>query len=373
MKNFAQSIVETVRHPLLILDGALRVETANSPFYRTFQLTPLGSVGCSFFELQAGRWDQPQLRLLLEQIIPGDGYFADFEVAGDFPDLGSRVMVLNGRRVERSDEGPPVILLAIEDVTEKRQAQDALRRLNMELERRVQERTAQLEAANRELEAFCYSVSHDLRTPLRAIEGFSEELLQRHAAALDPKGQHYLTRIQAGSQRMATLIDDLLDLSRVSRSELRRERVDLSGEAQQIADEFRRTTSGRTVTFRIQPNLWAHGDRRLLHLVLENLLGNAWKFTSKQALAVVEFGQLQEEHVMPYFVRDNGAGFDMAYAGKLFGAFQRLHSDREFPGTGIGLATVQRIIHRHGGRTWADGTVGQGATFYFTIGSGVER
>lgn len=367
MKSFAQSIVETMRHPLVILDDRLHVQKANPSFYTTFRLTPEETESRSFFDLQGGLWSVPRLRRLLEEIVPGDRSFADFEVEGNFPDLGRRLMVLNGRRVEPSEDGDAVILLAIEDLTEKRQVQDELRRLNGELERRVQERTAQLEASNRELEVFCYSVSHDLRTPLRAIEGFSEELLQRYSTGLDARGQHYLTRIRAGSQRMASLIDDLLDLSRVSRGEMRRERVELSVLAQQVAEELRRGDPERTVHFTIQPHLHAPGDRQLLRLVLENLLGNAWKFTSRQPEGRIEFGQREEEGATVFFVRDNGAGFDMAYADKLFGAFQRLHSDRDFPGTGIGLATVQRVIHRHGGRTWGEGLVNQGATFYFSL------
>ncbi len=240
--------------------------------------------------------------------------------------------------------------------------------LNTELEQRVAERTAQLENTNRELEAFSYSVSHDLRTPLRAIDGFSQALLEDYSEQLDKEGQSYLQRVRAATQRMAELIDDLLELSRVTRSEMRQENVNLTILAQQIMDALQKQDVNRQVEFTIAKGLTTVGDPHLIRVALENLLGNAWKFTQKQTEAEIEFGSvIQAEGQTAYFVRDNGAGFDMNYASKLFGAFQRLHAANDFPGTGIGLATVQRIIHRHSGKIWAEGTVNQGATFYFTL------
>jgi signal transduction histidine kinase len=226
-----------------------------------------------------------------------------------------------------------------------------------------------LEEANRELEAFSYSVSHDLRAPLRSIEGFSQILLEDYADKLDEEGEKYLGRVRAASRRMALLIDDLLDLSRVSRRPLRRELVDLSAQAREITAELGKSQPDREVEFVIADRLAANGDARLLRLALENLLGNAWKFTSREERARIEFRSTTlEGRERVYFVRDNGVGFDEAYAGKLFGAFQRLHEPEEFEGTGIGLATVQRIVRRHGGRVWAEGEVGKGATFFFTLG-----
>jgi len=257
----------------------------------------------------------------------------------------------------------------------------ALRESKEGLEQRVAERThelqernealrrnaAQLLAANTELDAFAYSVSHDLRAPLRSIDGFSHVLLEDYAAQLDEAGRDSLQRVRAASQRMATLIDDLLKLARVTRSEMRTENVDLSGMAQDIAADLQRGAPDRPVEFAIAPGLGARGDPRLLRVALENLLRNGWKYTGRQPRPRVEFGSVDVNGERAFLVRDNGAGFDMKYADKLFGVFQRLHSAAEFEGTGVGLATVRRIITRHGGRIWAEGAVDRGATFYFTL------
>lgn len=228
------------------------------------------------------------------------------------------------------------------------------------------ERTEALQVANQELEAFSYSVSHDLRAPLRGIDGFSQALLEDHGDQLNEEGQDYLRRVRAASQRMGHLIDDLLQLSRISRSEMKEQRVDLSAVAREITADLHRTEPDRKAKMVIEDGLSVIGDSGVLRLVLENLLGNAWKFTSHHSSATIEFGVTQEDGGEAYFVRDDGAGFDMAYADKLFGPL-RLHQAIEFPGNGIGLATVQRIINRHGGRVWAEGQVEKGATFYFTL------
>jgi PAS domain S-box-containing protein len=256
----------------------------------------------------------------------------------------------------------------LRDVSAGAQAEQEIRQLNINLEQRVLGRTAELQAANQELEAFSYSVSHDLRAPLRSIDGFSQALLEDCAGRLNEQGEDYLHRIRAASQRMGQLIDDLLSLSRSARGELRREPVDLSALALDSADEVRKLWPGRQVELVVAPRLCAEGDPRLLRIVFDNLLGNAWKFTSKQERATIEVSAMSHDGTTEYFVRDNGVGFDMAYADKLFGAFQRLHTITEYPGTGIGLATVQRIVVRHGGRVWAEGLLGQGATVYFTLG-----
>ncbi len=256
-----------------------------------------------------------------------------------------------------------------------------LQRYAADLERRVEERThelqerneslrrnaAELLAANTELDAFAYSVSHDLRAPLRSIDGFSQILLEDYAEKLDEAGRESLQRVRAASQRMGTLIDDLLKLARVTRAEIRTEDVDLSGMAREIVADLQRTTPERQVEFDIAPGLTARGDTRLLRVALDNLLRNSWKYTAKQPAPRVEFRSADANGGRTFMVRDNGAGFDMKYADKLFGVFQRLHSAADFEGTGIGLATVRRIINRHGGRIWAEGAVDQGATFYFTL------
>ena len=267
------------------------------------------------------------------------------------------------------DAGKPIGIASTErDITARKRAVEEVHKLNADLKQRVRDRTAELEAANQELEAFSYSVSHDLRAPLRAMDGFSMALLEDCAGKLDETAQDHLRRIRAGSQRMAELIDDLLNLSQVTRTEMRRERVDLTVMAEEIGAELRRLQPDREGNLVVAPALTADADARMLRLVLNNLLDNAWKFTSRRAQACIEVGARELDGQRVFFVRDNGAGFDMAYAGRLFGAFQRLHSTQEFEGTGIGLAIVQRIIHRHGGRVWAEGAVEQGAIVYFTVG-----
>jgi PAS domain S-box-containing protein len=266
------------------------------------------------------------------------------------------------------ENGHQVIQCNIRDITVRMQAEAEIHRLNADLEQRVRDRTVQLDALNHDLEMFNASVSHDLHAPLRRIDSFVDALRDDYAELLDADGLQLIRHIGGSTQRMHTLIDALLALSHVSRHALECQPVDLSTLAHEIAIELHRRQPTRQVDWVIADGLTTHGDARLLRIVLDNLLSNAWKFTSTTAQARIEFGeQAAPDGTSVWFVRDNGAGFDMALVDKLFGAFQRLHRDTEFPGTGIGLATVQRIIHRHGGRVWAEGAVDQGATLYFTL------
>jgi PAS domain S-box-containing protein len=260
-------------------------------------------------------------------------------------------------------EGGLLVSAAIRDVTQRKRMEKDVQKLNEDLKQRA----AQLEAANKELEAFSYSVSHDLRAPLRSIDGFSHVLLEDYSDQLPEEGRNYLERVRAAAQRMAILIDDLLNLSRLTRTALQPKFINLSKMTEEITNGLRESERERQASFSITPDLMVEADPHLMHIVLENLLSNAWKFTSKGEQTVIEFGQKAHVKERTFYVRDNGVGFNMDYADKLFGVFQRLHSVSEFPGTGVGLATVQRIISIHGGHIWAESAEGKGTTFYFTL------
>jgi signal transduction histidine kinase len=255
------------------------------------------------------------------------------------------------------------------EIGDHKAAREEVAALNQSLELRVTERTVELEALNRELESFSYSVSHDLRAPLRSIDGFTALLEKSYADRFDDQGKGYLNRVRFATQRMGHLIDDLLTLSRTARSVMVRRHVDLSGQAEAIVHDLREGTPERQVEVNITPGMEVQADSELMRTVLENLLGNAWKFTAKKPNPRIEFGWYQEPDSRVYFVKDNGAGFDMKYVDKIFGAFQRLHASSEFEGTGVGLASVQRILRRHGGDVWCEGEVDQGAAIYFTLPS----
>lgn len=275
---------------------------------------------------------------------------------------GSSIWVHVRTSLVHSASGEPAYLVSVaSDISERKRAEDDLRKLNETLERKVAERT-------RELEAFSYSVAHDLRAPLRAIDGFSKIVLSDNADKLDADSVDYLRRVRAASQRLGHIIDDLLELSQVSRTELHRESVDLAHIVQQIARELRERHPGRDVRLTAPAQLKAQADPYLMRILLDNLIGNAWKYTGKAAQAKIEMGMTGQGSESVFFVRDNGSGFDMAHAGKLFQPFQRLHRSEEFDGTGIGLSIVQRIVARHEGRVWAEAKKGEGATFFFTLG-----
>lgn len=266
-----------------------------------------------------------------------------------------------------ANTGARAVTLAQRMTFALRESEKKVQRLNTDLEQRVKERTSQLDAVNQELEAFAYSVSHDLRAPLRAMSGISQALGEDYADKLDDTGRDYISRIAGACKRMGDLIDDLLALSRITRTEIVRMEVDLSKVAETIAEELRESAPDRTVEFKIQPNVVAHGDTTLLRTVLENLIGNSWKYSAKKPHATIEFGTMGDESQHAYFVRDDGAGFDMRYAEKLFKPFQRLHRATEFEGTGVGLASVANIVRRHGGRIWAESEPDRGTTMQFTL------
>jgi signal transduction histidine kinase len=340
----------------------------------TFRLTGSTGTGVADVAPRFQRDDQTRLGALVREttIATHDGdqcvcTSGPYEVALPLSHEGRVLGLLlfglreqaNARTVDLLGRVAGMIGIALQVANSRERARAML------LETQRQARAA--ETANKELEAFSYSVSHDLRAPLRAIHGFSQALEEDERAKLSADGQNHLRRIRAAAQRMAELIDDLLRLSRVSRSDFRRDNVDVSALAETVVTELRRAYPDRTLDVSIQGGVMAHADARLTRIVLENLIGNAWKFTAKAPNARIELGTRDDGGQLVYFVRDNGAGFDMKYADRLFGAFQRLHSDKEFPGTGIGLATVQRIVLRHGGRIWVEAAVGAGATFQFTL------
>ncbi|PTY07129.1 hypothetical protein DB347_07400 [Opitutaceae bacterium EW11] len=327
--------------------------------------------------------DRAQVRQQIENLLSGVSETYGYEARIRHADGSYRWMQVSGLAMERDHAGRASRLLGIRvDITARKTAEETLRQMNQELDRRVREKTAdlkeksaalesmngKLEATNKELEAFVYSVSHDLRAPLRSIDGFSRALLEDYHEKLDDEGRDNLQRIRAGTARMGQLIDDMLALSRIQLEPMRIANTGLSEIAEAVVGELKRLEPGRSVEIVIAPNLAAMCDARFLRVAFENLLGNAWKFTSRTPRARIEVGVDAAGETPVFYVRDNGAGFDMQYARRLFGPFQRLHTTEEFPGTGIGLATVRRIVQRHGGRIWAESSVGNGATFYFTLG-----
>jgi PAS domain S-box-containing protein len=360
---YARNLIEASLDPLVTISSEGKIMDVNNATEVITGISREHLIGTDFSEY----FTEPANARRGYQQVFSNGHVRDFPLS--IRNISGNIIdVLYNATVYRDENGQILgVFAAARDISQVKQAEEEIRKLNAQLEQRVIERTRQLEAANKELEAFSYSVSHDLRAPLRSIDGFSQALLEDYGEVLDMQGKDYLARVRSASQRMSQLIDDMLVLSRVTRREMKRSAVDLSALANMIAAELVKTQPQRLVEFNIAPGLIVNGDAELLRAMLENLLGNAWKFTSKHETAKIELGVTEFDDKLSYFVRDDGVGFDMAYASKLFHAFQSLHSQTEFPGTGIGLATVKRIINRHGGSIWAESEAGKGATFYFNL------
>jgi PAS domain S-box-containing protein len=361
-RDFRQKLIESVPGIFFLFDTSGRFLMWNKNLEKVLGVGPEQLRDGHTLQLY-DEADHERIRQASRQALAGQTSVTEVDIVTR--DGGRIPYVITGTRIE-ADGRPVVIGLGI-DITMRKEAERLIRELNETLERRVRERTAELEASNRELESFSYSVSHDLRAPLRALNGFSHLLEEEYAHRLDANGLNYLARIRAASQRMGELIDDLLDLARVSRQELRRMPVDCSALAADILASLEELAPQRKVSWHVAAGLSVRADPVLAKVLLENLLRNAWKFTAERADARIEFDAAVQDGETVYCVRDNGVGFDPAYAGKLFQPFQRLHDAKRFEGTGIGLAIVQRIVHRHGGRVWAESQPGQGAAFFFTL------
>ena len=347
----------------MVLNSDLKILTANHSFYDTFNVAPEDTIGNFIYDLGNRQWDIPKLRVLFEEILPHDTVFNGYEVEHDFLDIGRKIILLNARQIFREDIGSHIILLAMEDITERKFAEEQIKILNTSLAARASE----LEEANRELETFNYSVAHDLRTPLTAINGTCQAIQALCGDMLDEQCKGYLQMAYEGTLRMNRLIEALLQFAHLARVEPKRGQVELSSLALEVATELKLSEPQRQVTFRVADGVMVDGDANLLRVVLDNLLGNAWKYTAMREGAVIEFGVIEIDGESACFVRDNGAGFDMKDVEKLFIPFQRLPGAEEFRGFGIGLPTVERIIRRHGGRIWAESEPGKGETFYFTL------
>jgi len=362
-RNYLESLVDYANAPIIVWDSSSRITRFNHAFERLTGYWTIEVIGKHLRMLfPAESRDQSLIRI--SQTLSGQ-YWESVEIPILRKDGRVRVALWNSANIYSEDGKTLVATIAQgQDITERKQAEEKLIALNENLARQKIE----LEAVNRELEAFNYSVSHDLRAPLRAMDGFSTALIEDYSDSLDGTGKDYLNRIRDASQRMAQLIDDLLKLSRVTREKMNWEMVDLSSIAKDVARELQRTQPDRKVDFVICEDARMRGDSRLLKILMENVIGNAWKFTSMKDGPRIEFGTTSIDGEVVFYVKDNGAGFDMKYADKLFTPFQRLHSAKEFPGSGVGLATSMRIIRRHGGRIWAEGAIGEGTTFYFGQG-----
>lgn len=391
---FVQDILDTVRESLVVLDADLKVVYANPAFYRTFKVTPQETEGRFIYDLGNRQWDIPRLRQLLEEIIPQNTFFDNFEVEHDFPIIGPKIMLLNARRIPGRETRPEMILLAIEDITERKKAENALRKAYEELEKRVEERTRELAVANRELqreieerkqaeellrqkalelarsnaelEQFAYLVSHDLQEPLHVAAGFLQLLSRRYKDTLDPKAQEFVDRALDSLGRLEQKIKDILEYSRVTTRGKEFEQVDANAVLEQVLKDLNLVIKEKKaeITYDRLPVVMA--DPSQLDRVFQNLIGNALKFCGDKPPRV-HIGAKRTDGEWLFFVQDQGIGIDPKYHERIFFMFERLHPRDKYPGSGIGLAICKKIVERHGGRIWVESAPGRGSTFYFTI------
>jgi PAS domain S-box-containing protein len=371
-----RSVVENAAEGFTIVDEKGRMVTWNNAMERITGLSSHDMIGKYIWDVQFILTPEKQRTEEIKQKFKDS--ISEFLVTGKAPFTGKLMerlyerpdgteVYIEGRIVPIRTDNGFILVSTVNEITDRKKNEEEIKRMNEELEQKVLQRTTQLQATNKELESFSYSVSHDLRAPLRSIDGFSQALVEDYSAVLDSQGQDYLKRIRSSSQKMTQLIDAMLNLARVTRVPMNITKVDLSEMASSIFDEIRRNDPQRVVEVNIEPNLIEEADATLIKSVLQNFFENAWKFTSRQSVANIEFGSQNVPDGKAFFIRDNGVGFNMEFSERLFVPFQRLHDDSEFSGTGIGLATVQRIVHRHNGRVWAESEVNKGATFYFTL------
>lgn len=361
--KIAESILRSLREPILVLDGTRRAVVANPAFYQALEIIPGQLEGKQVQELFSDETGQPHLRTVLEPVIAHTGGSTAVEIVCRLPQGERRVFSVTSRSIPFDRSQPEMILVELHNITKERDAEDKIQGLNLAL----QKHAADLEAANEELESFAHSASHDLRTPLRLMNKVAHQMLEDYRAQLPADAIDKVEMILMSTREMAKLIEDLLDLSRVSREPMRKRRVDTSRLAREAVEELRDEQQGRDVEIVIEDLASCRADRVLLKQVILNLLANALKFTRPRARTQIRLGCTETSGETVYFVRDNGVGFDQSDADMLFLAFHRHHKHAEFEGTGIGLALVKRIIDRHGGRIWAEGEIDKGSTFYFTL------
>ena len=360
---YDRSLIEASLDPLVTIGPDGKITDVNAATEKITGHSREELIGTDFMHY----FSEPEKAKAGYQQVFQDGFVHDYALEVRDRD-GHLTPVLYNASIYRDEAGQVIgVFAAARDITERKRAEEEVRTLNAELEQRVVQRTAQLEAANKELEAFSYSVSHDLRAPLRAIDGFSRVILEDYVGELDDEGKRVLNIIRSNTQKMGQLIDDLLSFSRLGRQDISPSDIRMAELAKGVFEEIKPPANERNLQFNMKTLPIAHGDRSMMKQVFANLLSNAIKFTRPKEMATIEIGGTNDGVENVYYVKDNGVGFDMQYVNKLFGVFQRLHSAEEFDGTGVGLAIVQRIIHRHGGRVWAEGKVDGGATFYFSL------